>query len=97
MEPQLPTLGRIVHFHLGHDAEGKLIARAATVVRVWPGDTHGVNLQVHLDGGNDERVACHYRGGEYAVSPEECARGLAWRTSVAEGTGEGTWSWPPRA
>ena len=97
------TIGRTVLFHLGHDDTTKEpVFRPARVVHVWP-DHHGVNLQVDLDGSNDAFVKI-YAGGAGTVPDEvlavrvaECERGSAWRTSVREGTAEGTWSWPPRA
>ena len=102
-----PALGSTVLFHLGHEPGTKEpVLRPARVVRVWPGASgHGVNLQVELDGSNDAHVKLFSPGatgtlpaGEYsAVRPGECERGLAWRTSVAEGTEEGTWRWPPPA
>lgn len=45
----------------------------AVIVRVFKGNDVCANLQVFLDGGNDER---------HGFSAEECARGTAWRTSV---------------
>lgn len=86
-----PTVGRQVHYRISED-----VVRPATIVSVVEGDTHGVNLQVFFDGGNDRpesipEIQC--------VTPTvaERATGLGWRASVAEGTGVGQWSWPPRA
>lgn len=101
---QRPTLGSTVLFHLGREPVSKeAVLRPARVVRVWPGASgHGVNLQVDLDGSNDARVAVFCGSGtvpeeQPAVFPGECEIGRAWRTSVAEGTGEGTWRWPTQA
>src|SRR5947207_12475427 len=58
----------------------------AVVVRDWGphGNGHALNLQAFLDGSNDSGPQ---------TSTEECARGMAWRTSVnydADGD-VGTW------
>lgn len=82
------TIGRIVHVRIGgEDAEPVL--RPALVVRVW-GDTC-VNLQVFLDGTNDQHVGP--LGGEVARVP---ALGIAWCTSVTQGDKLGEWRWPAR-
>lgn len=83
-----PTVGRIVHFLV--ERRGEIEARPAMIVKVWSEDC--VQLQVFLDGGND--AAVKDGGGGFAA--DECDRGLAWRTSVPEGTEIGQWSWPPR-
>lgn len=123
------TIGRIVHYGIGLEHDGRVVRKPAIVVQDWGTGVHP-NLQVFLDGSNDERyrgyaksayeafVAAHpgVNTGErigdeavlkeycnvsnamsYAPSPEECARGQAWRTSVDEGTGVGEWCWPPRS
>lgn len=65
------------------------------VVRVFPVNISGeptdkANIQVFLDGQNDLR---------HGFSEEECARGLAWRTSVYVTTESTPFSmhWPKRS
>ena len=86
-----PSIGRIVHYRLSDD-----VVRPATIVSVVEGDTPGVNLQVLFDGSNDcpSDLVPEVRG----VTPTVVERnvGLGWRPSIAEGTGVGEWSWPPR-
>lgn len=79
-----PTVGRLVHYVLGHEAgnrAGEL--RPALVVAVRAGGLP--NLQVFTDGGND----LEWTGSVPCV----------WRGSVPHGgPGQlGTWFWPPRA
>jgi hypothetical protein len=88
---QKPSIGRIVHYTLPN---GEI--RPATIVRVWNTETGGVNLQVHLDGTNDQHsdVEARYKS---QVTAEEAQRGTAWRTSVLPAS-EPTpwrWHWPP--
>jgi len=99
-----PTIGRIVHYVL---REGRSAgeSRAAIVVRVW-GDDTSPNLQVYLDGSNDD-------GSEFRGAPGDRAPAFGWATSVpfddpaemaehvSEGDGKpgyqpGSWHWPPR-
>ena len=88
-----PTIGRSVHVCIALDQEGAPVYRPATVVAVW-GETC-VNVQVQLDGSNDYPAG---RYGDHMVfTPAELERGLAWRTSLVEGEGVGSWRWPPRA
>lgn len=79
-----PSIGRIVHYRLP-DGRSAGDLRPAIVVTVWPedGTPHGgsLQLQVFTDGTND--------GPSYAS-------GIAWKTSVVEGTDLGTWRWPER-
>jgi len=75
------TLGRTVAYHVS----GK-VWRPAIIVHVWANEV--VNLQVVIDGSNDS---------SYGFTAEECARGIAWRTSVREGAGVHEWSWPERS
>lgn len=95
-----PTIGRIVHYTL---STGEV--RPAIVVRCWDGHPYAsyppgvVNVQVLLDGSNDTSAPEVSPHGK--VSTEECARGMAWRTSVhpsPSGQPEpGYWHWPPRS
>lgn len=80
-QQQVPSIGRPVHYVLPfgpHKGE----SRPATIVRVWS-DTC-VNLQVFLDGSNDE---------------EPNGLPIIWKTSVKHEPLEkheyGTWHWPP--
>ena len=93
---QSPTVGRTIHYTL---STGEI--RPAIVVRCWDG--HGgyppgvVNVQVLLDGRNDS----DHKGLDVSpfgtVEADECARGLAWRTSVhpSAESKPGHWHWPP--
>jgi len=83
---QVPTVGRIVHYRVGGDDDAPEL-RPAIVVRDWGGGC--VNLQVFLDGRNDDRHA--------ETSERECIQGTAWRTSVTEGAEVGQWRWPARS
>lgn len=96
-EAQKATPGRIVHYRLPNGDY-----RPAIVVNVFgnqPEDQpQHVQLQVFLDGSNDRIAEANKSGeGAPAITEEEAARGLAWRTSVTEGEGVGQWTWPPRA
>lgn len=100
-EIQKPSVGRIVHYVIAIDHSGKPVVQPAIVVTFWPeyGDKLGVNLQVFLDGGNVDRSRYPSEGNWMAPSAEECAKGLAWRTSATYDAGKaaGTWHWPERA
>lgn len=82
MDQQKLSVGRIVHYVT---AAGK--HRPAVVVQVWSETC--CNLQVFLDGGNDA-------SGD--LTPEDRARGMAWKTSVSqdEGGSPNSWHWPER-
>ena len=86
------TNGRIVHYVL---ANGK--HRPAIVVEDWEKGTD-VNLQVFLDGKNDETAEAH-DGSLGAVFEHERSIGIAWRTSVkySEKKLPGTWHQPEGA
>lgn len=97
---QKPTVGRIVHYTL---STGEV--RPATVVRCWDDPTASyapgvVNVQVLLDGRNDDGHGPPDISPHGKVTPEECERGMAWRTSVhpsKSGSPEpGCWHWPSR-
>lgn len=81
------TEGRIVHYvFAGHDALAQPGEhRPSIVVRDWKQDLGTVNLQVFLDGANDNAGA----GGS----------GTYWKTSVLyDPDGKpGTWHFPERA
>ena len=90
--PMKPTVGRQVFFRMTENDY-----RPATIVEVFDEGTHGVNLQVFFDGLNDRR---HIHDQENDGSPDgflpskaEAEAGMGWRTSVAEGTDVGEWSW----
>ncbi|MDP2167960.1 MAG: hypothetical protein Q8J64_06490 [Thermodesulfovibrionales bacterium] len=57
--------------------------RPAVIVKEH--DENCVNLQVFVDGSSDSGI----------FTPEQCACGLAWRTSVVRGDGIGQWQPPP--
>jgi hypothetical protein len=82
---QKPSVGRIVHYVMPiryGRARGEV--RPAIIVRVFPGETDKVQLQVFTDGSNDGL---------------ECVLGIVWETSVHHdeaGKALGTWHWPPR-
>ena len=90
------SIGRIVHFILANGEH-----RPGIIVRVWPGEygnekvKDGVNLQIFLDGRNDNAADTSDIGG---VFEHERAYGNAWRTSVkyadAKKKEPGTWHWP---
>lgn len=91
-----PALGDIVCFTL---STGEV--RPAIVVRCWDGQASYppgvVNLQVFLDGRNDSV----HKGANISpfgtVTADDCARGLAWFTSVHPSAEPkpGHWHWPP--
>lgn len=78
---QIPTIGRVVHFHF-INRDGKLVARPAIIVNDWGADKPdaAVNLRVFLDGKNDAD----------AINAAE------WQTSVkvAEEPTAGSFTWP---
>ena len=84
-------IGRIVHYVFQDGTH-----RPAMVVHQWCPDATSIagrgciQLQVFLDGTNDIRTG--------RATPEEGARGMAWRTSVnfSEDAKPGTWHWPER-
>jgi hypothetical protein len=93
MSQKKASIGRLVHFTL---PDGQ--CRPAIVIRLW-GPDQGypqgpVNLQVFIDGSNDNRQ----HEGQFLVP--EAASGVAaiWRTSVheADGPEPGCWHWPER-
>ncbi len=84
MDKQMPSIGRVVHFVLGPNANNVLAGqgehRPGLIVRVW--NPNCVNLIVFLDGSNDtDRVDEQH---------------TMWVTSVVnDDTGKpGTWHWP---
>jgi hypothetical protein len=106
---QTPSIGRIVHYVVGVDHDGKPVKAPAMVVACWSGEC--ANLQVFVDGSNHVRRLFHrfvgetlewsQGGGEgwhksegIAPSVEEGARGLMWRTSAGyDATGTRPGSW----
>lgn len=96
-ETQKPAVGRIVHYVIGIGHDGKPFVQPAMIVRAWDGG-HGVNLQVFLDGGNCGPGHILEPMPGAAPSIDECARGLAWRTSVVHDDAKrvNTWHWPER-
>jgi hypothetical protein len=109
MTQQIPSIGRIVHYVVGVDFDGKPVKAPAIVVAYWSGEC--VNLQVFVDGCNHVRPLFHrfvgekaewsQHGGEgwsrchgIAPSSEEGRAGLMWRTSAGyDATGERPGSW----
>jgi len=85
---QTPSIGRLVHYSL---ADGTI--RPAILVDVWSPETGCSNLQVFVDGAND--LDNEYK--KTGVTPEEAARGLAWRTSRqrSDEPKPNHWHWPP--
>lgn len=85
-----PTVGRVVHMYVGDSVhDGSPILRPALVVRAWGPSC--VNLQVFLDGTNDDHV------GRLTGESKRSDSGVVWCTSVARGLGVGQWRWPARA
>ena len=90
MQPQQPSIGRIVHYVLPEGPRRGEVRPAIIVRRFTMIDPHvrpnvGMcNLQVLLDGGND--------GLEGGLG------GVVWKGSVlySEAQTPGTWHWPPR-
>lgn len=78
------TEGRIVHYVLPGDYAKPGEHRPAIIVKVWNKETGSVNLQVFMDGTNDNLY-----DGRLAI----------WTTSVvySEEPKPGTWHWPERA
>lgn len=102
----VPTSGRTVLYCIGTEANGEPVLRPAVVIRGFPDSLH-VNLQVFLDGSNDiqyRQAAIRALNASTAAGAipyaeptvEECAAGIAWRTSASEGELVGQWRWPPR-
>lgn len=88
MNPQFPTIGRIVHATI-LDAKGDLVVRPAIIVRVWgEAPTAAVNAQVFCD------------GDAPASQSNDGLPNVLWKTSLMfseeSGTLAGSWSWPPR-
>lgn len=87
------TIGDRVLYRCGGTDEAPIL-RPALVVRDWPGYDY-VNLQVFIDGTNDdEHRGLKWSDGSPVFTPEERARGLAWRTSAFPGDGLGQWRLP---
>ena len=89
---QKPTLGRVVLYSF-LDKQGKIVERPATIVAVWPSDTHGANLHVLLDGTNDRELV--------GLDEKDLGRMSFWATSIAAADNHATaqagrWRWPPR-
>lgn len=79
---KIPTIGRIVNFHV-EDENGEKDVRPAIVVRVT-GDT--INVQVLVDNTNDRDLKM--------FAMHELNSGIAWRQSLQHGVEKGMWSWP---
>ncbi len=94
-ESPKPTIGRIVHYGIGLDHEGKVKRRPAIVVEDWGTGMHP-NLQVFVDGSNDAHRDVTPQPWHRPNAQEQTA-GVMWRTSVNAGEGVGEWCWPPRA
>lgn len=87
-----PTIGRIVHVNIGTPNEEVL--RPAIIVAVW--NDYCVNLQLILDGVNDEWKVANVVDTAAQFTAADCAKGMAWCTSVMAGDEVGNWRWPAR-
>lgn len=93
-----PTVGRFLQVNIAPRCANP-VWRPALVVQDWPNEfpsnpecASGVNVQVFLDGTNDEWTLRGFVGQSYATStltPEAlahvaamCAKGHAWETSL---------------
>lgn len=106
---QKPSVGRVVHYTL-RDGRSAGQNRPAIVVRAWDDEQTSyppgtVNLQVFLDGSNDDGA----EGIDGNASPvalttwvasvhEDDPTAMAERVAQGRGPGyqPGTWHWPPR-
>jgi hypothetical protein len=76
-------IGTIVHYKVAEN-----VIRPAIVVQIHSPDC--VQLQVFLDGGPEGTNDASIPNGP---TTGECARGMAWRTSVVRGNGIGEWEY----
>jgi len=85
---EMPGLseGRIVHYVLQDGAH-----RPAIIVRNWNSPGGCCNMQVFLDGVNDEGIT--------HVATDDARRGMQWCTSILYSAKPqpGTWHWPEMA
>lgn len=93
------TAGRMIHYVMPDGDH-----RPAIVVRVWDHDNQGpglINAQVITDGGNDvpNGAAEVQAWKDFNCDPEECRRGLLWKTSISfsEDPKPNTWHWIEKA
>jgi len=96
---QSPTIGRIVHYVLPNGKH-----RPAIIVEVWPEEfpnnpeeKTGLNLQVFLDGTNDNAL---YEGIDPEIPyTQRSHHGTRWATSAAYSSSltPHTWHWPEMA
>lgn len=93
------TAGRIVHYVMPDGNH-----RPAIVVQVWDHDANGpglMNCQVLTDGTNDVPwgAAEVKAWKDMNIDPEDCHRGLLWRTSISysEEPKPHTWHWIEKA
>ena len=91
-----PSLGRIVRYVLGPER-----VRPAIVVDVIAGEF--VDLQVFLDGPNDDAFLTDLERLALSDDPKRVCATALWRSNVAHvepsGGGPsptGTWHWPPK-
>lgn len=93
-----PTIGRLVEVNIAPRC-ASAVWRPALVVAVWPSEfpSHpscatGINVQVFLDGTNDDWTMRGFVGQSYAeptLPPaaiehiaERCRKGMTWETSL---------------
>lgn len=106
--PQVPTIGRIVHYRLTAEQASEINRRRTTgpsiaeriKVLMWP-----LGAQAHIGNGasvGDTLPALIVR--TWGSDPESSVQlqvfldgnDVLWATSVSTGEGPGTWSWPAR-
>lgn len=88
---QLPTVGRHVLYTLsGHDADTITVARKAAGPHLVQGNS--------VDEGQvyPATVVRTFGGDHVNLQVMLDGTDVYWATSRAEGTGPGTWSWPPQ-
>ena len=83
------SVGLIVHVLIGHDFDGTPVLRPALIVRVWTDNC--VNVQLFLDGGNDDRYIDNIAGAKPYI---ERGNAPVWLTSTTMGECVGEWRWP---
>jgi hypothetical protein len=101
----IPSIGRIVHYTLSaQDAEAVNKRRADSSAHMAEHRENSNGVQIHVGNGVREGdifpmvITRAWPADTHGVNGQVFLDGndLLWVTSIAEGEGPRTWSWPPR-